>query len=311
MSVFGWIAVGGLLALCATQWVGFDQWRPVAVLQAMTPYLLGLALPIGVAAAITGEWWMAAACVVVLATLAGLVAPAIRAEQAPGNAGEAGAMLSIFFGNLLAWNPNPGEAMAVVAATGADVLVLAEFNPDMHAALVAACGDRYAHRLEDVRPDPAGIALWSTVPFTGDMVPLSDRPAIDAVLDVDGRPLRVIGLHTEPPTMRARAWSRELRELGDRADEGDAAMPVVLLGDYNAARWHPSFRRLLARGWVTAHEWLGQWHSNSWANEGRALPLFVRIDHALLRGPVTPVRITDVPLPDSDHCGFVVTVSLG
>ena len=43
---------------------------------------------------------------------------------------------------------------------------------------------------------------------------------------------------------------------------------------------------LVARG----EQDLGQWRSNSWANEGRAFPLFVRIDHALLRGPVNGGR---------------------
>ena len=44
----GGMAIAFLVALSATQWVGFDQWRPVAVLQAMSPYLLALAVPLGI-----------------------------------------------------------------------------------------------------------------------------------------------------------------------------------------------------------------------------------------------------------------------
>jgi endonuclease/exonuclease/phosphatase (EEP) superfamily protein YafD len=221
--------------------------------------------------------------------------------------------MTVFFGNLLAHNPTVPAAMATVAATDADVLVLTEFTPVMHDALVVECGDRYPHRIEAVLSNPAGIAIWSRVPLTGAMAPLSDRPSVDALVHVHGTSVRLIGVHTEPPTMRAREWSRELRDIGDLAEPGtgDGVGADLVLGDFNAARWHPSFRRLLRRGWTTAHEWLGHWSSNSWANEGRAFPLFVRIDHALLRGDrLQPVRLVEVPLPGSDHRGFVLTVTV-
>ena len=300
--VLGWVVALGLFAVSATQLLGFDQWRPVAVLQALSPYLLAMAAPLGVAAAATGNWTMALVSLVPLLTLAWLVAPAVRARRAPGVDDRT---VTLFFGNLLAHNPKVPSAMQTVANTDADVLVLTEFTPEMHVELEQLCGGRYPHRIEDVRPDPAGIAIWSRLPLRGAMAPLSDRPSIDAHLDVHGTTVRIIGVHTEPPTMRALEWSRELRDIGDLATGAD-----MVVGDFNAARWHPSFRRLLARGWTTAHEWLGLWSSNSWAHEGRAFPLFVRIDHALLGGRLQPVRITEVPLPGSDHRGFVLTVTV-
>ena len=54
-----------------------------------------------------------------------------------------------------------------MAATGADVLVMVEFTPEMHAALQALAGCVYPYRVEDVRPNPAGIAVWSRIPMTG------------------------------------------------------------------------------------------------------------------------------------------------
>ena len=38
--------------------------------------------------------------------------------------------------------------------------------------------------------------------------------------------------------------------------------------------------------------------------------MFVRLDHGLVRGAVAPVRVREVPLPGSDHRGFVVLLSL-
>ena len=311
----GWAVALSLLALSVTQWVGFDRWRPVAVLQSLSFQALPCAAPVTVAAVGGGAWALAAVALAPLLTWGWLVLPALRARR-PAAAADAHT-ITVFFGNLWAHNPTVPAAMDVVATCGADLLVLTEFTPAMHHALDEACGVRYPHRIEDVRPDPAGIAVWSNRPVRGDLVDLSDRPSIDVTVNVtvdvtgdvgvDGgdTPLRIIGVHTEPPTMRAREWSRELGDIGDLAEGAD-----MVIGDFNAARWHPSFRALLARGWTTAHEWLGVWWRNSWANDGRAFPLFIRIDHALLRDHVRPVEVREVPLPGSDHRGFVLTVSI-
>lgn len=299
MSVLD-IVIRGTVLLCISLWVGFDRWRPIAVLQSLAPYICALGLPIGVAAAVAGDWAAVVESAVALGTLAWIVVPAIRARREhPNTTG-----LTVFFGNLLAWNPKVDEAMSTVAASGAEVLALTECTPSMIEALQARCGDRYPHRLEDLRPDPSGIAVWSTRPFDGEVAPLGGRPAL--VVDVGG--VRLLVVHTEPPTMKARIWSDELAEIGRMAD---AHHIDVIVGDFNAARWHPSFTTLLRRGWHGAHEWLGQWHSRSWANEGRMWPLFVRIDHALVRdrGPVAPTGVTDMPIPGSDHRAFVLSLT--
>ncbi len=305
MLLFGWAIALSLVAVSVTQWIGFDRWRPVAVVQSLSFHALPCATPVVVVAAVAGRWSLAAVGSLSLLTWAWLVAPAITARR-PTASPDDGARVSVFFGNLLSENPKVPEVMDAVAACKADVLVLTEFTPDMRNALVERCGDRYPHRIEDVRPNPAGIAVWSTRPLFGSTVPLSDRPGIDATVDIGGgTPLRMLGLHTEPPTMRARVWSRELGDIGEMAVDLD-----MVIGDFNAARWHPSFRRLLARGWTTAHEWHGLWWRNSWAQEGRAFPMFVRIDHALLRDHVRPTSVQEVPLPGSDHRGFVVSLSV-
>lgn len=294
------VVVRGIVLLCITMWLGFDRWRPVAVLQSLAPYLCLLGLPIGVVAAAAGDWPAVVESLVALGTLAWIVVPAVR-ERRPAGLGTG---TTVCFGNLLAWNREVGRLADALCGTGADVLALTECTPEMAIELDRRCGDRYPHRLEELRPDPSGIAIWSTRPFTGAVVPLGGRPALSA--EVDG--IRLLVVHTEPPTMRARQWSDELTEIGRRAD--DLGLDVVI-GDFNAARWHPSFRRLLRRGWRGAHEWLGQWHSRSWANEGRMWPLFVRIDHALVRdgGRVAPAAVQEVALPGSDHRAFVVTLT--
>ncbi|MFM2076854.1 MAG: hypothetical protein RJA49_744 [Actinomycetota bacterium] len=304
MQVLGWAAIVALVALSVTQWVGFDASRPLAIVQSLSPFALSCALPIGMIAAVAGAPALTLTALVPLATLAWLVWPGVRAQREPGAGGP---LVSVFFGNLLAWNEQAPEAMDAVMSADADVLVLTEFNHEMRALLDERCGCRYPHRIEAVRDDPAGIAIWSAHPLDGVLVPLSDRPVIDARVDVDGVPLRIIGVHTEPPTLRADVWSRELADIERMADSQAA---TIIAGDFNAARWHPSFRRVLDAGWTSVHEWFGEWWRASWPQEGRRVPMFVRLDHGLLRGPVAPVRVHEVPLPGSDHRGFVVCLSL-
>jgi endonuclease/exonuclease/phosphatase (EEP) superfamily protein YafD len=306
VTLLGWVAVGALLTLCATQWIGFDAWRPVAIVQSLSPFAFACAAPIAVAAALSGHWAIAIAAVVVLATLLWMVVPAVFA-RAPHPTIEP--HLRVAFGNLLADNLQPNDVMAAMAGTGADMLVMVEFTPAMATVLERICGAEYPHRVDHARPHPGGIAVWSRHPFSAGRTVggASDRPSIDIRLTLADTPLRLLAVHTEPPTMRARNWRRELREIADLTDE---RTPTMLLGDFNASRWHPSFRRLLAHGWRTAHEWTGQWWRGSWPTAGKPAPVFIRLDHALLRDGVAPTGVEDLALPGSDHRGFVLGVTV-
>ena len=108
--------------------------------------------------------------------------------------------------------------------------------------------------------------------------------------------------------MRARLWRDELRSIGDAAADGDG--PTLLIGDFNAARWHPSFRALLRRGWRSGHEMLGRGWTVSWPTLGYPAPPFVRLDHALVDHHLAPVDVREVSIPGSDHRAFVMSFAL-
>ena len=65
-----------------------------------------------------------------------------------------------------------------------------------------------------------------------------------------------------------------LATIGDEATS--PGPPTIVVGDFNASRWHPPFRRLLRRGLRDSHEWLGHGFSTSWPNDWR---------HATVRPP--------------------------
>lgn len=299
-----------MLGLCCTQWFAVDDRRTIAALQALTPYLLVWSLPLGIGAAIAKRTWLAISMAAPLLTLAVLAAPIVFH---PGPADASGsATLQVAFANTLYSNPTPELAAAVLGSAEADVLVLAEFTPEMQAALEAAVGDLYPHRAGSTVPQPSsnGIAVWSRLPIvSGGPVEVGGRTAVDVTVQAAGTVVRVLGVHTSPPTHDAADWSRQLRAVRNRAGEGD--LRTLVVGDFNGSRWHPSFRGLLDDGWTDTHEAMGSGWSVSWpTDEGWLPPTFVRLDHALYGNGLSPTALTDLDIPGGDHRGFVATYAI-
>ncbi|MBI4932990.1 MAG: endonuclease/exonuclease/phosphatase family protein [Actinobacteria bacterium] len=302
-DVLWWLSIGVLLGLTLTQVLGFDRSKPIAVLQSLSLHALACALPLGVLAALDGRWAIAALSVLPLAALVWLALPIVKARRTI----VAEPAFSLAFGNVLAKSRRPADAVAAMVATDADVLVMVEFTPAMHDELTRLAGGEYPYRVAEVHSDPAGIAVWSRIPMTGEVVHIIGRPTVDLTLQLASGPVRVLAIHTIPPTLRAPEWSDELRVIGDAAGHPSEGDPTVIVGDFNAARWHPSFRRLLARGWTSGHELLGSGWSVSWPMRGYPAPPFVRIDHALVDTRVVPVDVREVSIAGSDHRGFVMS----
>jgi endonuclease/exonuclease/phosphatase (EEP) superfamily protein YafD len=298
-NILWWAAIAVLLMLSLTQWIGFDRSKPVAVLQSLSLHALSCALPLGVLAAFAGRWPITLLSLLPAATLVWLARPIVGARRAT----TAAPAFTLAFGNVLAKSRRPREAVAAMVATGADVLVMVEFTPPMYDTLVELAGHDYPYRVAEVRPDPAGIAVWSRIPMTGEVVHIIGRPTVDATLHLDGGDVRMLAIHTIPPTLSAPKWSDEIRIIGDVAD---GERPTVLVGDFNASRWHPSFRALIGRGWRSGHELLGKGWSVSWPMRGYPAPPFVRIDHALVNQAIVPVEVREVAVTGSDHRGFVM-----
>ena len=309
LHALGWVAMVPMLGLCATQWFGVDGRRTFVAFQALTPYVLFCAAPIALVACLGRRHSLAITAVVPLATLMALSFPIVFHTEPPAVADDS-PRFSIAYSNMLFLNPTPDAAAARIIATDADILVFIEVTPPLHegliAALAASGNDDYPYRVGINWRESESIELWSRRPIvSGGLVQLGDRPAIDVILDIDGTQARVVAVHPYPPTFNAPGWQTQLQSIGN-AVEGTTT-PTLLIGDFNGSRWHPSFRRLLDRGWQDAHEALGHGWSVSWPmDEGLLPPQFVRIDHALFRNGLTPTGIDDFEVPGSDHKSFRV-----
>jgi endonuclease/exonuclease/phosphatase (EEP) superfamily protein YafD len=310
LETLGWVVVVSMVGLCITQWFGVEGRRSIAALQALTPWVLVWAAPIALAASLTRRHPLALIALVPVTTLLTLSYPIVFHDDAPGAA--AGApTLTIAYANVYYLNPTPDLAVRALLAADADVMVMVELaTPLLNALLATVPADDYPYRTGTQRGNAGAISVWSRVPIrSGGVVDVRTRASVDATLDVGGRTVHLLAVHPTSPTTDAAEWAAQLEEVGGRATS--STLPTIVLGDFNASRWHPAFRALLDRGLRDAHEALGHGWSTSWPmDDGLTPPPFVRIDHALFDDGIAPIAIGDLQVPGSDHRGFVVSVSL-
>ena len=159
------------------------------------------------------------------------------------------------------------------------MIVFVEYTAGHERALRdSELADDFPCRIERSGPGASGIAIWSKSPAeAGDRGDTTDR-TLDVTVRSALGPVRVLAVHAHTPTDDFETWKHDLdqfRVLGRTGDE-----PTVVIGDFNASFWHPSFRALLDDGFTDAHIALGRGFSVSWPDDAW-FPPFIRLDHAL------------------------------
>lgn len=217
----------------------------------------------------------------------------------------------IYAHNILMSNTAGGADLgAQIAAENPDVVVLVEANRTNIAD--ARDGLRQYPYVRGFNLDGDysqngkyidGVLVASKFPFGPlTVVPGAGRPAVETVLRVRDRAVRLIAVHTRAPVNRAwgQEWVGHLDALG-RHLEACPDSDVWVVGDFNAERGHAPFRRLLARGRVldaTAS-------APTWPASGR-VPWLLGLDHVLVRGDLAPIRVRLGRPAGSDHLPVIV-----
>ena len=204
-----------------------------------------------------------------------------------------------------------GDRQAFVdwlARNPADVVVVQELTSAWAEQLGGLVDYPYGQLL--VREDPYGIAVLSRRPpgsvrpadFAGDGL-----PSLVAQLEIGGRTLMILGLHTHWPLLPrlARARDESLHRVAKLIrDEG---LPAVALGDLNLTPYSPVYARFLGeaglRDAMDGHGWKPTWQAGFW-------PLALRIDHVLV-SPGLCVEHAEVgPDIGSDHRPVIARLRL-
>jgi endonuclease/exonuclease/phosphatase (EEP) superfamily protein YafD len=306
VGVLAWAAIALMAFIVATQLAGWSHTSAVVTLQAATPYVLALSIPIGVVAAIAGSWPLALAATPMAVALVVMSRPLRRAPTTRRPQSAEPRVLRVFHGNLLYYNGRAADLARVVAGLDADVLAFTEYTPTHAGGLyVSPLGADYPHRIEHPESTAGGSALWSRYPITEVAAPRAFYRSSAAVVDAEGG-VTVYVVHPPNPLENIRPWRDEIHGLArSLAVNGP---PSIIVGDFNATYWHPPFRRLLEAGWRDAHVLAGRGFSSSWPNDKRWVPPFLRLDHALVSEALVVTETVDVDLPGSDHRGLVVSV---
>ncbi len=255
-------------------------------------------------------WMMVVACVtVVMQWLPGVLMSGRASAHEPTALTCRDQQLRVVTANAWFANTDHTALVAWLSQSDADIIALQEITPQWALAL-EPLARAYPYRKVMARDDPYGIALLSRWPIA-DVQPVDfagdGMPSLVANLDVDGRKLRVIALHTRWPVLP------DLQVARDRALQQAAALALtqpeatILLGDLNLTPYAPAFARLMSesglRDAFAGEAWRPTWQAGFW-------PLALPIDHVLVpwRSCVTGHEIG--PDVGSDHRPLRVTLRL-
>lgn len=259
----------------------------------------------GVVLVVGRKWKTAAVVGLALGLNLVLLAPLwIKPEQPTGS----GPALRVMAFNVLTMNRRYEAAADWMREQGADVLVLQELNRDWFSFLQVGLAGYMSVETPTIREDNFGLAVYVRAGLTVSGFDYFDDaagvPRVEVVVEVEGRPVRLVTVHTLPPVNAKYSGFRrqQLEEATQRVHASE--QPVVLLGDLNATRWSAPLRRLLAetdlRDSAEGFGYAGTWPSGLWWTG------MIPIDQVLV-GPGFRVEGRRVgPGLGSDHRAVVV-----
>jgi endonuclease/exonuclease/phosphatase family metal-dependent hydrolase len=283
-AAIGWLTVAPPAVSAAARVARLDESSTLLILAdgltaLMVPPAL-LALGIGLRQRSRALTLLSAATAVVLlwTTIPAIGLP----DRAPPPAGTSPA-LRLFTANLHAANSDVGPIAEEIRAAAPDLVALQEVDHDAVTGLLrSGVLARFPYRVTEIRNGPPGIALWSRFPLADpEVLDTGGMPRIRATVLLGARRLRFYNVHVVAPVGEDRArWQAELRRVGEelRRERG----PLVVAGDFNATRHHPSFRRLLRHRLADVHERRGRGWATTWPRDRWPLPPLMRLDHVLV-----------------------------
>jgi endonuclease/exonuclease/phosphatase (EEP) superfamily protein YafD len=293
----------------------------LALLNAFVPFLFApllLVLPLA---------WLARSRVIqasagaLLAAFLCLYAPFFLPRPGPG-ASHSHRAFTVMTYNLGFEHAMPRQLVDTIADEGADIVAVQELVPATAALVRERLGGAYPYQIAEPGAKTNGLLSRYPILHSRWFTPAGDgRPAIDAVLDVGGAPVRVIVAHPEPPGV---SWldgelplpiglhdDRVQAELADVARRAaGSSVPVLFAGDFNMTDQSRTYRAL-ARVLDDAYREAGWGFGFTFPFElrvnGRQVPgPFARLDYVFHSDGLCPQWARVHCRPGSDHCALVV-----
>ncbi len=259
--------------------------------------LAGLALGIRKA----GIAGMAVAAVAIITAWQALPLPGTSTAQA-------GPVHRLLFFNMRFDNPQPQQVTALIARTGADILMLTEYSRMWEPRLTfLKKGYPYHFHCPEWR-EVGGTVMYSKFPIEAQQRYCHDYAALGLVrVGIDGVPVTIASAHMRWPwpasgPRQLKAITPALQGIGDN---------VLMAGDFNATVWSHHMHRLSQLGGLTIYAGLGPtwilYPVPTWLARYGGLP----IDNVLSKGAVRIVSARTLEPAGSDHLPVLVEFTVG
>lgn len=212
-------------------------------------------------------------------------------DAAPGTK----AALRIAVANVHVTSKHPGALLRWLASEPVDVLGIVELSPQFAEALQRQAPPGLRHMSLHPLSTPWGTGLLSSRPLLDSkLVHAADGVArLEATLEIDGRPVRIVVVHPKPPMTESTQIARDALMKAVSRDAG--SVPTVVVGDINATPWSRPLLDAaedgLRRATTLAPTWRAGW---------RVLP-GIPIDHILATPPLSVGTASRGPGIGSDH----------
>ncbi len=263
--------------------------------------LIGLA---GIAVAlIARQRKLAALCLVFTLFFVALIAPWYLAQSPQPTSSDPN--LRVLTANVHSINEQTSLLLDLVVQEDPDIVMIQELSP-MWVRALQSLRDAYPYHVERGRPDHFGIGLYSRWPLeNSEVFNLADDryPAIRADIQVNGRLISVLNMHTMPPLTSAAFELRnaQLAAAGEFANGVDDL--AIVAGDLNITMWSPYYRALESKSELrNVRRGFGiipTWPAN--------LPLLgLALDHVLASPDILVVDVEPGPDIGSDHLPLLV-----
>jgi endonuclease/exonuclease/phosphatase (EEP) superfamily protein YafD len=253
--------------------------------------------------------WAAVAFLVAAVNLV-IAAPHVLPRGAPAvaAAGDAGPVIRLATINVYYRNRQFQRVVDFIRHERPDAVVLVEVTAEWDQALTAL-DDEYAQRYVTRGTKGAGVLLLSRWPMQAAILPdyADAEPAVTATLQLHGRSLQLLGVHTSWPLgPRCSALrDQQLERLGEfaRLQSG----PLVILGDLNVSPFSRHLQALVAGGQLKSAAQGRGWQP-TWPTF--LPPAGIHIDHALISGGVLVRGFRRGTRVGSDHLPVIVDIAL-
>lgn len=302
-----WLLSLAFLAFSVLRLWGFESTEWLVAAMAVTPYLAGFGLLLGLVSLVLRRRVAAGLVLLLTVAMTTLLAPRVLSNSQPGVGGD---RLRVMAVNLYLGRADPWAVVDLARTQQVDVLVMPELTVDAEEALDrAGLHAVLPYRVYDSGVGGEGSGIASRIPLR--RVILMDETSLSqpsVVIELDGPvDVELTAVHVLPGVRPggARTWRRELDMLPEPTPRERVR---VLAGDFNASLDHQAMRHLIDHGYADAAEETGQGLTPTWSNWPTGPP--VTIDHILAdrRCAIGGYSVFDVP--GTDHAAVLSEIIL-